>query len=272
VSRGFSACRVLVKVRTNPPACGRQAQLLIAETVVHNIMRINQLILTFLVCSPLVAQDSRLFENTWYLHDLVIDGSSNIPPINNEIPFVPADFFPNGEVQTGMCAETGVGQLAYFGTNEFDVISIAFLTGGCNQNEPFNQQYSSLYIGFWSYLEGNGIINYEIIEGSQNRTLIITGPNGDHGIYRNELLSTSDFEKGLDFVILPNPVKDILEVQCSDSQPIVSIEIFDHLGRLVLKTENVSNSLDVSALESGIYLVKVTQNSKFSATKRLLKL
>ncbi|MCF6308379.1 MAG: hypothetical protein L3J09_10525 [Flavobacteriaceae bacterium] len=84
------------------------------------------------------SQDIRLFEHTWYLHDLVINGESNVPPINDEIPYVPADFFENGEIYTGMCEEGGAGQLEYFGTSEFDVLEMVFLLGGCRANSYFH--------------------------------------------------------------------------------------------------------------------------------------
>ncbi len=84
---------------------------------------------TIIISTTSFAQDSRLFENIWYLHDLVINGTSNIPPINNEIPFVPAEFIEPDEFRTGMCEAGGLGQILYNGTAEFTFEFLAFLTG-----------------------------------------------------------------------------------------------------------------------------------------------
>ncbi len=76
-------------------------------------------ILFLATTAQVLAQDPQLFENTWYLHDLIIEGQSNIPPINNEIPFVPADFTVPDFFQTGMCESGGGGEISYNGSNEF---------------------------------------------------------------------------------------------------------------------------------------------------------
>ena len=83
----------------------------------RNLFAIFVSLLTYFTCS---AQDPQLFENTWYLHDLIIGGQSNVPPINNEIPFVPADFIEPDLFETGMCGSLGSGTILYSGTNEFN--------------------------------------------------------------------------------------------------------------------------------------------------------
>ncbi|MBK8698569.1 MAG: T9SS type A sorting domain-containing protein [Saprospiraceae bacterium] len=57
--------------------------------------------------------------------------------------------------------------------------------------------------------------------------------------------------------IYPNPVPDQITVDISD-QLTHEVEIFDHLGRLVTRTQGRSSlSLDLSALKSGMYLLRV---------------
>jgi hypothetical protein len=54
--------------------------------------------------------------------------------------------------------------------------------------------------------------------------------------------------------IYPNPVKDVLNINSSDFN---KIEIFNLLGRLVNKAEISRSTVDVSELETGIYIVKL---------------
>ena len=76
-----------------------------------------------------------------------------------------------------MCEETGTGELEYIGTTEFDVLTINFLTGGCEENQPHNQQYSSLYQSFWSNFLNweQDDLNFVIKKGEQDKIFIDIG-------------------------------------------------------------------------------------------------
>lgn len=218
--------------------------------------------------STLYAQNPDLFENTWYLHNLVIDGDSYIPPVNDEIPFVPADFYENGIINTGMCEESGTGELEYIGTTEFDVLNMAFLTGGCYQNHPHNQEYSGLYQQFWSNL----LYSYEITKDGQNRTLIITSPNGDYAIFGNEApLSIDDFTDSK-FLIYPNPVKETVNINNSSNQT-VTVTIYDVSGKK-LQTHTLKNkvsTINVKALRKGLYFVVFENEAGERSSERFIK-
>jgi hypothetical protein len=218
------------------------------------------------------SQDTRLFEQTWYLHDLVIDGESNIPPINNEIPFIPAEFFETGELFTGMCEEGGYGELEYFGTTEFEILNIAFLAGGCYTNWPINQQYSGLYQGFWGLLQ-DGIVTYQIIDDGQLRTLIVTGVNNDYAVYRNEklVLSLEDISKS-EFLIYPTIVRTNFKINYNPDSEIQKITIYDAIGQMVSTIVNQDSEIDVSNLLSGIYFVVIQTNEGNITTKKIIKL
>ena len=72
-------------------------------------------------------------------------------------------------------------------------------------------------------------------------------------------LSNTTLDLKKNFKIYPNPVSSILTIQSEKS--IDTIEVFDTLGRLVL-TKKSTNTLDVSSLQSGTYLMKIgSQNS-----------
>lgn len=229
------------------------------------------LFLAFVISYQGFSQDTRLLENTWYLHDLVINGMSNIPPFNNEIPFIAADFFQNGDFLSSVCDEHGAGLLEYFGTAEFDVLDYVVLTGGCN--DPDNQSYAGLYHGFWWYLEDNGIVTYEIIEDGQNLTLIITAANDDRAIYGNDLLSLpTHYLPESKFSISPTLVKTSFNIIANYNNVISKVNIYNLFGQNVLTLTNQKYEIDVSDLAAGIYLVSIQDNKGNITIKRILKL
>lgn len=92
--------------------------------------------------------------------------------------------------------------------------------------------------------------------------------------YSDELL-ISDATLGItentvaDFKLYPNPVKDRLYIQ-SNNIEIHSVSIFDILGKAVLIDDEIDNFIDISSLNRGMYLVKLTSNGK-SVTKKIIK-
>lgn len=67
-------------------------------------------------------------------------------------------------------------------------------------------------------------------------------------------------------LVYPNPANQILNI---DGYNGYTVAIYNIYGQLVLKTENKKhqNTLDISALQHGIYLVKLTKNTHFNVVK-----
>lgn len=72
------------------------------------------------------------------------------------------------------------------------------------------------------------------------------------------VLSTENFES-LKINIYPNPVKDILNIQNSQKY---DFEIYNMLGKLVLKGDNIENQINVNTLAKGIYILKLINDEK----------
>jgi hypothetical protein len=74
--------------------------------------------------------------------------------------------------------------------------------------------------------------------------------------------------------IYPNPTKDLLNIRlCNTNHGYLKLTMFDASGKvLISKTENASNSkeyrMDVSNLNVGLYLLKITSNEK-TITKKI---
>jgi len=69
-------------------------------------------------------------------------------------------------------------------------------------------------------------------------------------------------ESFLGVKIYPNPVKDVITISMDDFND-VKLEIYSVLGKILLKKESLSsNTLDVSFLKEGIYLLKIYKGNQ----------
>jgi len=108
---------------------------------------------------------------------------------------------------------------------------------------------------------GNYTINVLIILSTSDITCDNYATT-DNGSISLDYLSTTSFEKMKDnFTLFPNPTNGKVEYKGNAFQ-INQMEIFDNVGRLVQRIKNISeSSLDLSALNDGLYIVKaLTQN------------
>mgnify|MGYP000079563229 CR=1 FL=1 len=69
--------------------------------------------------------------------------------------------------------------------------------------------------------------------------------------------------------VYPNPAHEYITI--STSEQIISIEIFDMLGKNVLKSELVKDRINVSNLTSGIYMLKFNGVNSSSIKKFIIK-
>jgi len=123
--------------------------------------------------------------------------------------------------------------------------------------DDFPQNNNANYSGAWNvypFFESGNIV----ISGTSGFTLVI---ESDLGI---------DDVDGLNaFEISPNPASEYFNIS-SKEEPITQIEIYNILGQTVRNinyTETFSEQIDISNLNSGLYLVKINDLT----TKRLIK-
>ncbi|MBU2939055.1 T9SS type A sorting domain-containing protein [Lacinutrix sp. C3R15] len=83
-------------------------------------------------------------------------------------------------------------------------------------------------------------------------------------------LSTSNFNKNT-FAVYPNPVTNGLVNISSTSNQAISVAVFDVLGKQVINQTVTNNTLNVASLNSGIYIVKLSQNGNVSTKKLVIK-
>jgi hypothetical protein len=108
---------------------------------------------------------------------------------------------------------------------------------------------------------------------------VIAGVNPpyDNWIIENEPIITDNCQLGISdntlansISIFPNPVSNILNVDNTSTTQIVSIKIYDVLGRLVLQEKEQFNNIDVSQLTSGLLFVHL-ETEQGTLTKKVVK-
>ena len=84
----------------------------------------------------------------------------------------------------------------------------------------------------------------------------------------SESLSTQPFELSSAVKMFPNPAKNTVQFSVNSNQNL-DIEIFDMLGKSVLRVNDVQNEVNISDLNSGLYFVQMTLGTQ-QATKKLI--
>ncbi len=85
-------------------------------------------------------------------------------------------------------------------------------------------------------------------------------------------LTTNEFENG-DFIFYPNPTSDFVTISLkNNSDSINKITVYDVLGKLIMnvKTTAVSETIDLSSVNSGLYFIEVTTENNLKVVKKLL--
>lgn len=87
------------------------------------------------------------------------------------------------------------------------------------------------------------------------------------------LLKTQDFGFSDHFSVHPNPATDVLNVQSKTGAAIQSVAVYNMLGQLMRSVvqPKQSETLDVSALPTGNYLIRIVSDKGLSAAKIIKK-
>ena len=85
----------------------------------------------------------------------------------------------------------------------------------------------------------------------------------------NETLSTNSMSINTDFSIYPNPAKNGFVNITSTGSETIQANVYDILGKQVINAAVASGRLDVSTLNVGVYIVKLTQGTATN-TKKLI--
>jgi hypothetical protein len=144
------------------------------------------------------------------------------------------------------------------------------------QFEPVNWPYWDTWIeGIGSIGQGiiySGYYNtspwYTLLCYKQNDLLYYMNP--DYTACYYPYVSVEEIYAENEIRIFPNPATDYITLNVNKGQQIEQIIIYDHLGQKVLEANQVNNTVDVSGLKSGMYLIEVS-TKEFTGRQKLIK-
>lgn len=122
--------------------------------------------------------------------------------------------------------------------------------------------------------EGREDYGYAIALQADNKIILAGYSYGGGGsefevarFLNDDTAGTEDFQN-VDFRLYPNPAKEQITIEMSDTSSNYQVEIFDILGKKVISSEiQKVGQIDVSGLASGTYLVKLNSDNKSSVVR-----
>lgn len=189
------------------------------------------------------ALDQELFDNDWYLQNIIIDNVDHIP--NNIGVHLTVSFredTPNVYTIHYWAVHINSGEIEFIANEpQFRILDLVGLTQDiCNGGNLICLQYASLYQHFYSDFLLT-VMEYGIIDESNgSKSLIITRENGDQAIYNTTriVLGVNEFST-FEFKLHPNPTSNKLSFS-SEIINIHAITIYDLTGRRVLNQPNTT--------------------------------
>jgi hypothetical protein len=218
------------------------------------------------------SQNPELFSNEWHLEKMVVDDVDYTPPFPsqyNHTIFFDSNSISSGEhfIYCSYCMD-----YYYFLAN----ISNEFISTIVENNPITECEYTENEFNYLSqvrfFFQNEGIINYVINEVDNYKQLVLTNLDNNQLYYNNISLSQENFLFENTVSLYPNPVQNILNIQNTASN-LSKVQVYDLNGRLLqnyaLPTNEVS--LDVSQLNSGVYLVVLENEMGHQISRKIVK-
>lgn len=115
--------------------------------------------------------------------------------------------------------------------------------------------------------------NNVIPTGANNIIVLVSENNGVAKVVARNLanltLAKDSFNAISGLSVYPNPVKNGVFYINSDANAVRTVTVYDVVGKQVLNTTTSNGTVNVSSLNAGIYMVKITEEGK-TATKKLV--
>jgi hypothetical protein len=157
----------------------------------------------------------------------------------------------------------------------FDATATNF---AANANTPITAPTASVFRSVFSATEVDYIgqpiptTPRTIIAFPGENTVSVTSPSiyfVARSLAELNVLSSNSFDNINGLSMYPNPLSGNTLYLTSTANAAMSIEIYDLLGKEVLKANVTNNAVNVSKLTAGVYVVKVTEEGK-TATRKLV--
>ncbi len=82
-------------------------------------------------------------------------------------------------------------------------------------------------------------------------------------------VATNDSRIDDDFIVFPNPFSE--KIFFTKVEEIISVQVFDVLGKMILETNNITEGVDLQGLANELYIVKIYASDKKVFVKKIIK-
>jgi len=232
------------------------------------------LFLTLIGSSTMYAQDPDpvLFEDLWYLTELVVDGNSIDIPQTSEIETVLL-YFLTDSVVTDACNRIGTLLVAFTDTS-FTTDNWGFLKSNCFLQSTID--FENFYFDdFYQFNPPFGdVFTYTIVSGpNDDLMLTVTNSEGDIAVYGNPALGIEDVTQNA-FTLYPNPASEKVFLQLLMGMVAQEVRLYDVQGRLM--SQEVLNQtrlieIGTTSLRAGLYFIQVIDDKGQVSVERFVK-
>jgi heat shock protein HslJ len=215
------------------------------------------------------AQDPQIFNNTWYLQHITVDGVTTVAPTSN----ITLNFSAPNSFITSPCNYLA-GLVLFENNNTGFSISNYVMSLIICPNQAL-QNFEDMYFLFFSSGNGSNPANftYSIIDSNSTLTLIVNSAFNKQAVYGNSILSNEQYDK-VSFNFYPNPSEGFIEINLKNTLTSnTTLEIYNEIG-ILHKTEKITatkTQIDTNDLASGIYFLKITSENGTSIKKLIKK-
>ncbi len=217
------------------------------------------------------SQDSRLFDNYWYLTNFIENGVTNIPPTSTM-----GISFNSQMLNAHACLDLAANVTFENNSTNFSATNFSYCL--CICTNPAAEAYeNNKYFPFLNHLNGNpsttSNFTYTITELQGGaKSLIINSEYNSQAIYSSVPLSNANFEK-FDFSFYPNPTEDYLTIKLiNEYSTDALVEFYNEVG-IICKSDKITSSdtkIETKDLASGVYFVKIITDNE-TLVKKLIK-
>lgn len=211
----------------------------------------------------------------WFLHYLVID-SNQVNNPSSEVPTIEfySTPFSNGTLGFfGFAICTGYGGDYHYNPQQTLDMDYLVTTQGNPCDTVEENLFESDYFNFVLGTDDSTEFDYKIIGTGDNTTLVVTNlSNGNQAVYGRQALSVDDNTFGSSKISLNNnPVANTLKFSTTQDLANSNYEIYSITGKLIVNGYLKSNTIDVSSLNSGLYFLKVSNETNRFKTVKFIK-
>ncbi|WP_265427759.1 T9SS type A sorting domain-containing protein [Chryseobacterium sp. YIM B08800] len=219
-------------------------------------------LLFLFIGSTLFGQNADLFNNDWYISQIVMNGQTTATPAMN-INLERSLFYQSG---TPNSFSSKYFNSAVINMN-FSTIQDSFISNGgactlmqyVGTNQTAVRDYDQKNCDFYLMNSPTGsVFNYEIVNNSSSKTLIITKvTTGDKIYYNNSFLGTKENTIKKTFKLYPNPSTDFVIIENVEKN--LKLKINDLSGKILFETLTSDKTLkiDVSSFAAGQYILSI---------------